>query len=95
MKPGRRILLVAALFCTAASLFAEPISQLHPSNYVNDFAHVLSAGTESSLNALCKQIDEKAHAQLIFIRPGASAVSRRIAASSLSTQSKITNIGRP
>jgi uncharacterized protein len=67
MKPGRRILLVAALFCTAASLFAEPISQLHPSNYVNDFAHVLSAGTESSLNALCKQIDEKAHAQVAVV----------------------------
>jgi uncharacterized protein len=67
MKPARRILMVAALFCTAASLLAEPISKLHPSNYVNDFAHVLSASTENALNDLCKQIDEKAHAQIAVV----------------------------
>jgi uncharacterized protein len=67
MKPARRILMVAAVFCTAASLLAEPISKLHPSNYVNDFAHVLSADTESSLNDVCRQIDEKAHAQITVV----------------------------
>jgi len=67
MKPARRILPVAVLLCLAAPLFSEPISQLHPSNYVNDFAHVLSADTEASLNDLCKQIDEKAHAQIAVV----------------------------
>lgn len=50
-----------------APAFAEPVSQLHPSNYVNDFAHVLSADTEDALNDTCKQIDEKAHAQIAVV----------------------------
>jgi len=67
MKPVRRILLVALLFCFATPLRAEPVSQLHPSNYVNDFAHVLSTDTETSLDDICKQIDEKAHAQITVV----------------------------
>ncbi len=67
MKSARRVLLVAALFCISALLFAEPISQLHPSNYVNDFAHVLSAGAEGSLNDIGKQLDEKAHSQIAVV----------------------------
>ena len=60
-------LIVVLLLCFTAPAFAEPVSQLHPTNYVNDFAHVLSAGTEDSLNALCKQVDDKAHAQIAVV----------------------------
>lgn len=65
MKPARRFLLFLVL-CTSAAL-AEPVSQLHPGNYVNDFAHVLSAGTVSELNDTCLQIDQKAHAQVAVV----------------------------
>ncbi len=67
MRPVRRIFLVAVLLCLAAPVFSEPVPQLHPSNYVNDFAHVLSADTASSLDDLAKQIDEKAHAQIAVV----------------------------
>jgi uncharacterized protein len=67
MKHAWRIVLTTVLLCLAAPLFSEPVSQLHPSNYVNDFAHVLSADTQSSLNDLAKQIDEKAHAQIAVV----------------------------
>lgn len=38
-----------------------------PTNYVNDFAGVLSPGTLASLNALCAQVDLQAHAQLAVV----------------------------
>jgi uncharacterized protein len=46
---------------------AEPISQLHPTNYVNDFAHVLSPQVEAELNNLGQQIDQKAKAQIAVV----------------------------
>ncbi len=55
------------LLCFAVPASAEPVSQLHPTNYVNDFAHVLSASTEDSLNNVCKQIDQEAHAQIAVV----------------------------
>jgi uncharacterized protein len=58
---------VLALFLAQAPVFAEPVSQLHPSNYVNDFAHVLDPGTEAQLNDLCQQIDDKAKAQIAVV----------------------------
>ena len=51
----------------AVCLRAEPIAQLHPSNYVNDFAHVLHPETVSELNQLCQQVDEKARAQISVV----------------------------
>src|SRR5215469_3033824 len=60
-------ILVAAVFVAAAVTWAEPVSQLHPSNYVNDFAHVLSAQSVSELNDTCLQLDQKAHAQVAVV----------------------------
>lgn len=67
-----RGVVVAVVIAFAAAVFpicsfAEPVSQLHPTNYVNDFAHVLSASTDTELNELCQQIDEKAHAQIAVV----------------------------
>ena len=56
-----------AALTLSPSATAEPISQLHPSNYVNDFAHVLQPSTESELNDLARQIDEKAKAQIAVV----------------------------
>jgi uncharacterized protein len=67
MRRARLIVVVLGFASFLAAAFAEPISQLHPSNYVNDFAHVLSPETEASLNDLCKQVDEKAHAQITVV----------------------------
>jgi uncharacterized protein len=51
----------------AVCLHAEPISSLHPSNHVNDFAGVLDAATVTQLNDLCQQVEEKAHAQIAVV----------------------------
>jgi uncharacterized protein len=66
MRGVKKILLAAALlFSTLCA--AEPISQLHPSNYVNDFAHVLSGDTVAALNDTCQQIDQRTHAQIAVV----------------------------
>jgi uncharacterized protein len=64
-----KYLLKLAIFVAAAllSLHAEPIASLHPSNYVDDFAGVLDAPTEARLNNLCRQVDEKAKAQIAVV----------------------------
>jgi len=46
---------------------AEPIASLRPSNYVNDFAGVLDAGTQARLNDLCHQVEQKANAQIAVV----------------------------
>lgn len=46
---------------------AESVSQLHYSNYVNDFAHILSNQTITALDDLCLQLDQKAHAQVAVV----------------------------
>jgi uncharacterized protein len=64
---GRARIFLAMFVFAAVWLRAESVSQLHPSNYVNDFAHVLSAQTVSELNDICQQLDEKAHAQVSVV----------------------------
>jgi uncharacterized protein len=59
--------IAAAVLLLAIASPAEPISQLHPTGYVNDFARVLDSGTASQMEDLCRQIDEKAHAQIAVI----------------------------
>jgi len=61
------LIVFAVTWAFHASAFAEPVSQLHPSNYVNDFAHVLSSDTEDQLNDVAKQIEEKGHAQIAVV----------------------------
>ncbi len=47
---------------------AERVADLpKPTNYVNDFAGVLSPETQESLNALCSQVDHQAHAQIAVV----------------------------
>jgi uncharacterized protein len=56
-----------AVLAMALCLHAEPVSQLRPTNYVNDFAGVLDASAMARLNDLCRQVDEKAHAQIAVV----------------------------
>ena len=46
---------------------AEPIAQLHPSGYVNDFAHVLQPQTAERIENLCQQVDQRANAQIAVV----------------------------
>ena len=55
---------VVFAFTTAA---AEPVSQLRPVGYVNDFAHVLDPNTAAQLESSCQQIDQKARAQIAVV----------------------------
>src|SRR5438445_8507811 len=65
MKPaGRTILLGILMLWISVLVCAEPVSQLHPTDYVNDFAHVLDQTTIAQLDDMCQQTDQKAHAQI-------------------------------
>lgn len=59
------VVAVALLMVLAAR--AEPIAQLKPTDYVNDFAHVLDQNTIAQMDEICRQIDEKAHAQIAVV----------------------------
>ncbi len=68
MKSGaKHVLLVIIPLVLALVLRAEPVSQLHPSGYVNDFARVLDQSTIAQLDSICQQIDQKAHAQITVV----------------------------
>jgi uncharacterized protein len=60
------VFLLVIAGCTV--LPAERVQDLpKPTNYVSDFAGVLSPETVSSLNALCAQVDRQAHAQIAVV----------------------------
>jgi uncharacterized protein len=68
MKLGATIALITALVVSLALfLCAEPIAQLSPTGYVNDFAHVLDQNTIAQLENICQQIDQQAHAQIAVV----------------------------
>src|SRR5207253_3510595 len=68
MKPaGRTILLGILMLWISILVCAEPVSQLHPTDYVNDFARVLDQTTIAKLDDICCQIDQKAHAQIAVV----------------------------
>jgi len=68
MKLGAKIVLATVVaFALVFVLRAEPISQLKPTDYVNDFAHVLDQNTIAQLDNICQQIDQKAHAQIAVV----------------------------
>ena len=58
---------VLALAFLTTALCAEPISQLKPTGYVNDFAGVLDASSSESIRNICQQIDQKAKAQIAIV----------------------------
>jgi uncharacterized protein len=60
---------LAVFFMLALGVYAwaEPISQLKATGYVDDFAHVLDPNTIAQMKDICRQIDEKAHAQIAVV----------------------------
>jgi uncharacterized protein len=69
VKPTLRRAIFVLVLLTAATLclHAEPIASLHATNYVNDFAGVLDADSQSRLNDLCHQVEQKANAQMAVV----------------------------
>lgn len=68
MQSGaKHVLPVMVPLVLAFVLRAEPVSQLHPTDYVNDFARVLDQTTIAQFDDLCQQIDQKAHAQVAVV----------------------------
>jgi uncharacterized protein len=63
------LLALSLLFLACCGLVpAEKVQDLPaPTNYVSDFAGVLSPETQTSLNALCAQVDRLAHAQIAVV----------------------------
>ena len=60
-------LLLLVLAMSILGAHAEPIAQLKATDYVNDFAHVLDQNTIAQMDEICRQIDEKAHAQIAVV----------------------------
>jgi len=68
MKSARKIAVFAVVVLVlGVVLHAEPVSQLRPTGYVNDFAGVLDQPTVTRLNDLCTQVDHKATAQIAVV----------------------------
>ncbi len=68
MKAGTKTALIAIVLWTVAlRVSAEPVSQLRPTGYVNDFARVLDSRATAQLEYICQQIDQKAHAQIAVV----------------------------
>ena len=65
---GRFHLATWFLLASSTLLLAERVQDLPaPTNYVSDFAGVLSAQTQQSLDALCAQVDRQANAQIAVV----------------------------
>jgi uncharacterized protein len=64
-----RLLLAALLVISTAACWAERVEDLaKPTNYVSDYAHVLSAETVARLDRLCTQLDHsQANAQVAVV----------------------------
>src|SRR5262245_50856212 len=60
---------ILALVCLSLScaLRAEPIKQLKPRGYVNDFAGVIDPESAEAIRSLCEQIDHKTKAQIAVV----------------------------
>ena len=62
-------LLAALLLLVAAQAHAEPVASLpQPTDYVSDFAHVLSPEAVAQMDSICSQLDHsKAHALVAVV----------------------------
>jgi uncharacterized protein len=61
-------LLVVAFVAGPAIARAEAVKDLpKPTNYVSDFANVLTPETKQQINQLCAQVDHQAHAQIAVV----------------------------
>jgi uncharacterized protein len=58
---------ILAVACLGIVFHAEPVKQLKPTGYVNDFAGVLDAASAEAIRNICQQIDQRAKAQIAVV----------------------------
>lgn len=64
----RLLLLIGCCLMAATFSSAQAVKDLpQPTDYVSDYAHVLSPQTIESLDRLCGQVDHEAHAQIAVV----------------------------
>ena len=67
-RPFRNTCFLILLLAGIRLASGERVQDLpQPTNYVSDFAGVLSPQTQQSLDALCAQVDRRAHAQIAVV----------------------------
>lgn len=64
MKP---FLVILAALSLAGPLLGEPVATLNPTGYVNDFASVFDTSSSAKLDEACRQLDQRAHAQVVVV----------------------------
>src|ERR1700730_3100971 len=66
---ARRLLLSLVIFIIGWPIIAQSQAppDYKPQGYVNDFANVLSPSTRDQFTALCREVDQKAHAQIAVV----------------------------
>jgi len=59
---------IALLACLGSVAQAQAVKDLpKPTDYVSDYAHVISDGTRLELDRLCGEVDHEAHAQIAVV----------------------------
>jgi len=58
---------ILAVVCLGVLLHAEPIKQLKPTGYVNDFAGAVDASSANAIRRICEQIDQKTKTQIAVV----------------------------
>jgi uncharacterized protein len=61
------LLCVASLSLALSAHAQQGLPKTKPAGYVNDFAGVLSPSARAQLEALCTEVDQKAHAQIAVV----------------------------
>jgi uncharacterized protein len=65
---ARAAVWLAALVCAVAPAMAQAVKDLpKPTDYVSDFAHVMSTPVKQQLDRLCGEVDHEAHAQIAVV----------------------------
>lgn len=64
---SRAVCFLAILLVLVAAVRAETPDKLKPRGYVNDFGGVLDVQSQQRLTALCKEVDDKTHAQIAVV----------------------------
>jgi uncharacterized protein len=61
------LLSIVWLFIALSANAQQSLPKTKPAGYVNDFAGVLSPAARAQLEALCAEVDQKAHAQIAVV----------------------------
>ena len=67
MQRLRRVAGLAIFFCAFAFAVGLDTSKLKPSGYVNDFAHVIDAGSAAQIEAYCGNVERATGAQFAIV----------------------------